>query len=139
MNTRKSINPKLKRLVWITCAGRHFETTCFCCNKNNITVFTGIRKFQTGHIISHKNGGILHLDNLLPICKSCNLNMTGENWGEYTNRQNYKDFSQYPPNLRYYCRYVKGIVWWQSLYRMYQYRSALYKKKVKNSNFTKLI
>jgi 5-methylcytosine-specific restriction endonuclease McrA len=36
-----------------------------------------------GHIISEFNGGELKLDNLMPICNSCNSSMGTKNMNEY--------------------------------------------------------
>ena len=44
---------------------------CFCCNIHTISQ----QNFETGHIISKKNGGCNNLINLLPICSKCNKSM----------------------------------------------------------------
>lgn len=41
--------------------------------------------FQCGHIISEKNGGKVKLNNLRPICQSCNGSMGIRNWTEFDN------------------------------------------------------
>ena len=39
--------------------------------------------FDTGHIISDKNGGDIKLSNLKPICSSCNKSMGSKNWDDF--------------------------------------------------------
>jgi len=39
--------------------------------------------FHCGHIVSHANGGSMHIDNLRPICASCNLSMGTQNMNEF--------------------------------------------------------
>ncbi len=39
--------------------------------------------FVCGHIIAEANGGELKLDNLKPICVSCNSSMGVQNMNEY--------------------------------------------------------
>ena len=39
--------------------------------------------FQCGHIISEKHNGKLELNNLRPICSSCNGSMGIQNWNKF--------------------------------------------------------
>jgi 5-methylcytosine-specific restriction endonuclease McrA len=71
--TEKATIPKaLREQVWITHAGRRFETKClipWC--KNIMTVFD----FHVGHDIPESRGGATEIANLKPICARCNLSM----------------------------------------------------------------
>jgi 5-methylcytosine-specific restriction endonuclease McrA len=93
---------------------------CFCCRKNVIYLCSGVHNtWQAGHIISHNNGGLAEINNLHPICKQCNNAMNDENWDDYVDR--HKDLNHsWDWNIEnYYKKYQKGIIWWQSLYRMH--------------------
>ena len=117
---RKSISSYLKRDVWFKYIGNRAKSKCFCCKKNEIFFCSGLEKtWQAGHIISHNNGGLAEINNLHPICKHCNKNMNDENWDDYVNR--HKDLNHsWDWNIEnYYKKYEKGIIWWQSLYRMH--------------------
>lgn len=66
----------LKANVWNYYIGREKGMSkCFCC------VLRDIEKdsFDCGHVISEKNGGQLTLENLRPICGSCNSSMESMN------------------------------------------------------------
>jgi hypothetical protein len=114
---RRSIGGKLRKDVWDTYIGPHTQSICFCCNHKLITPFTRCNTFHAGHIISHYNGGAICLDNLLPICSDCNMNMNSENWDDYTERNGFplRRCGKDPPIKKY----IKGIVWIQSLVRMW--------------------
>ena len=58
-------------------------------NSINSKTFTG------GHIISEKNGGFITVDNILPICNSCNSSMGSTNMDIYIQKyykENYNNF-----------------------------------------------
>jgi 5-methylcytosine-specific restriction endonuclease McrA len=66
----------MKRLVWNTYIGEEIgKIKCMCCKLSDITQLT----FDCGHIISESTGGELSIDNLIPICHSCNLSMGSQN------------------------------------------------------------
>lgn len=44
---------------------------CLCCKKNHITQ----HQFICGHVVSHAQGGEIDIDNLRPICSTCNRDM----------------------------------------------------------------
>ena len=62
----------LRQQVWIQNCGKKFEKECYIhwC-KNKINVFN----FHCGHNIPESKGGKMNIDNLKPICASCNLSM----------------------------------------------------------------
>lgn len=69
---KKNIPIALRREVWIKNNGKVFNAKCKVswCN-NEITPFN----FECGHNIPESKGGKTNLDNLLPICSSCNKSM----------------------------------------------------------------
>jgi len=72
---RKSIPKSLKILVWDKNIGKEKGIgNCHVC-KSEIDS----KAFECGHIISVKEGGATNIENLLPICSSCNKSMGIEN------------------------------------------------------------
>jgi hypothetical protein len=61
---------------------------CFCCEDIEITQIT----FECGHIISEFHGGETNVDNLLPICSTCNNSMGTENF--YVFKEKLKKFAK---------------------------------------------
>ena len=77
---KKSIPLSLKRNVWNKHVGEAIgKTLCLCCKLTEITQLN----FSCGHIISEFNGGKLKLDNLKPICISCNSSMSIKNMDDF--------------------------------------------------------
>ena len=62
----------VREQVWLMYIGKKFENKCYVtwCN-NNINVFN----FHVGHNIPKSKGGSMKIENLRPICSSCNLSM----------------------------------------------------------------
>lgn len=72
---RKSIPKSLRNKVWNTTIGRRRGVgPCFCCQGE-----IDSKTFECGHIIAVKDGGRNTLDNLKPICSSCNRSMGVQN------------------------------------------------------------
>ena len=70
----------LRNLVWKQYASdTYLSTNCFCCRKNIIS----IDNFICGHIVSRYDGGTIDLDNLRPVCNSCNVSMGTCNMFEF--------------------------------------------------------
>ncbi len=69
---KDNIPKRIKELVWITYNGELFSKKCFVSWCNNIT---NVFNFHTGHDIPNSKGGTLDIENLKPICSSCNLSM----------------------------------------------------------------
>lgn len=70
--TKKAIPSALRQQVWLKRVGRKFASRCvtkWC--RNEITVFN----FETGHNVPESKGGRTEIDNLYPICSSCNKSM----------------------------------------------------------------
>ena len=70
---RKNLPRAVREQVWLKDMGKEYEGKCKIdwCN-NEITVFN----FQVGHNIPVSKGGNNKLNNLKPICSSCNLSMS---------------------------------------------------------------
>ena len=89
---KKSIPLPLKRQVWNTYIGEEIgKAKCLCCKLTDITQlsFSCGREYKVfsnlceGHIIPESKGGKLILDNLKPICQSCNSSMGTNNMHDY--------------------------------------------------------
>ena len=80
---KKPIPLTLKRKVWAQRIGEDIgKTKCLCCRLTDITQLS----FHCGHIISEVNGGEIKLDNLRPICQSCNSSMGIVNMDEFMSK-----------------------------------------------------
>ena len=76
---RKSIPKTLRNKVWDTTIGKEKGVgDCFVCNTN-----IDSKNFECGHIISVKEGGETTLENLKPICGTCNKSMGIQNLIEF--------------------------------------------------------
>jgi hypothetical protein len=51
------------------------KTKCMCCGINNIKM----NDFHCSHVIAEANGGLTSVENLRPVCASCNLSMGTKN------------------------------------------------------------
>lgn len=72
----KKVIPKiLKAEIWKKYIGNTVESVCYCCNIQTISNTS----FHAGHIISEVMGGDISLQNLRPICQSCNSSMGTQN------------------------------------------------------------
>lgn len=69
---KETIPKRIREMVWTTYNSTVFESKCYidwCDNKVNVF------NFQVGHDIPESKGGTLDINNLKPICGSCNLSM----------------------------------------------------------------
>ena len=70
--SKRSIPLALRKLVWNTYIGKHKGTAkCQCCNHEEIQQLG----FHAGHVIPFSRGGTTSIENLRPICESCNKSM----------------------------------------------------------------
>jgi hypothetical protein len=77
---KQKIPATIKRLVWNTYIGENIgKSKCLCCNLTDISQLN----FSCGHIISEYYGGKISIDNLKPICLSCNLSMGTRNMNDF--------------------------------------------------------
>lgn len=69
---RQKIPAALRQAVWLKHNGPVFYAKCKVswCN-TQISVFN----YEAGHDIAHSKGGPANIDNLMPICSSCNRSM----------------------------------------------------------------
>jgi hypothetical protein len=75
-DTKKPSKNKIPKVIknnsWDKYIGKNIgEAYCICCNETKIDS----KNFIAGHIISEKNNGLINIDNILPICNSCNSSM----------------------------------------------------------------
>ena len=102
---KANISKSLSDSVWVKYMGQDSARAyCLICNNNIISRFSGNNKFHCGHIQSEANGGTIHIDNLLPICSTCNSSMGTTHMDEYIKSQfpnnwnNYKNRKYKIPN-----------------------------------------
>ena len=108
---KKAIPKALREQVWISQAGKVFETKCkivWC--ENRINAFD----FQCGHNIPESKGGKTTIQNLIPICGRCNISMGDRYSIDEWNRKfsvpapaPSHSASSRPPFSRYFCLKVK--------------------------------
>lgn len=71
--------------LWSSHYGKSMEAVCKLCEMNTISV----SQFDAGHVLSRKDGGSNMLENLVPICRACNLAMSTENMLDFALRINH--------------------------------------------------
>jgi hypothetical protein len=76
---KEKIPVSVKNTLWSQHFPNVLEGKCKCCQTEVISR----NNFDCGHIISEKEGGKIHLDNLKPICRSCNSSMGTQNMTDY--------------------------------------------------------
>jgi 5-methylcytosine-specific restriction endonuclease McrA len=83
---KEHIPHKVKTDVWDVYIGSHIaEHKCICCKRTTIRQ----RDFQVGHVISEAKGGTLEINNLRPICGTCNRSMGTRNMVDYVKMYGY--------------------------------------------------
>ncbi len=83
---KQTIPKSVKTHVWDLYIGKHInEHRCLCCKKSYIQ----ITNFDTGHVLSEKDGGTHEISNLRPICAVCNHSMGSENMIDFVKRYGY--------------------------------------------------
>jgi hypothetical protein len=87
-NKRKKIPQKIRMLVWREYIGNSMDGKCWTC-KDKMT----IESWHAGHIIPTCKGGKNTVDNLRPICQSCNLSMGSQNMNDFINEFGLQDSS----------------------------------------------
>ncbi len=81
-SNRKNIPAILKSNAWDLYIGSSIgEAKCFCCRK--IQIKQSI--FECGHVISRKDNGPDIIENLRPICSTCNKSMGTQNMYDFIN------------------------------------------------------
>jgi hypothetical protein len=82
---RKTIPKALRNKVWTEYNGETYKGQCFCCSRE-----IDNQNFECGHVDSVDKGGLNTLDNLRPICKSCNTSMKTENMFEFMDKYGFR-------------------------------------------------
>lgn len=77
---RKALPPQLKQAVWEKYIGQTIHDYCFVCERAEISFGTNV---EYGHVIAVANGGGDSIENLRPICSSCNKSMGTQNMMTY--------------------------------------------------------
>lgn len=86
---KKNIKLSLKRQVWCKYVGREKGMTkCMCCKIIDIDKDS----FVCGHIIAESKGGETVVNNLKPICSSCNSSMGNENMDDFIEKYKLNEF-----------------------------------------------
>jgi hypothetical protein len=131
---KKKVSPEIRFKLWEKYVGDTLMGDCFCCYKNKITPVTNYMTFQAGHIKSEFNGGIISLDNMLPICKGCNVRMHTANWDDYVEKRGLRP-RLYGGNipLTTIKRIIKIQSWWHNLINKYKMIKSKRPKKHKKS------
>ena len=86
--TRESIPRSIRDKVWKSEFGTNEQGMCPIPHCETVLEWKKKDSWHAGHKKSHMNGGELKLENLRPICWSCNLDMGGTNWDDYVARIN---------------------------------------------------
>jgi hypothetical protein len=77
---KATIPKKIREDAWNTHVGMNKKSAlCICCRTSEIDVFN----FHAGHVKSEANGGVVNVDNIRPVCSSCNQSMGTMNMDEY--------------------------------------------------------
>ena len=77
---KKSVPKIIKDLTWQKWIGDDIaKAKCLCCGVNDIKM----NSFHCGHIIAEADGGPTTVDNLRPVCATCNLSMRTRNMLEF--------------------------------------------------------
>ena len=73
---KQAIPKNVRMIVWNHYIGEDIiKHRCLCCKK----VLISNTSFEVGHVLSEKNNGSHEINNLRPICFSCNHSMGAEN------------------------------------------------------------
>lgn len=76
---RKSIPKAVKDKVWDTYVGiKRGVGPCYCCSG-----VIDSKNFDCGHIVAAANGGENIVENLRPLCSTCNKSMGKQNMEEF--------------------------------------------------------
>jgi len=77
---KQSIPKNVRMIIWNHYIGEDIiKHKCLCCKKVTISN----TNFEVGHVLSEKNGGTHEINNLRPICFSCNHSMGPENMVDF--------------------------------------------------------
>ncbi len=78
--TKAKIPQAVRTACWDKWIGREKGVAkCLCCNINEISQ----SNFACGHVVSDHNGGEITVENLKPVCTSCNSSMGTKNMDQF--------------------------------------------------------
>ena len=80
---KQTIPHALRWQVWLNYAGEHFQAKCstpWC--RNIMRAYD----FQAGHILAEASGGPTTVENLIPICATCNHSMGTMHFADWAAR-----------------------------------------------------
>jgi len=84
---KDTIPHALRAAVWDKYVGEDIGSTlCFCCSITKITQM----KFECGHIQAESCGGATDVNNLLPICSTCNKSMGTKHLYDFMDKCGFK-------------------------------------------------
>jgi hypothetical protein len=97
---KTNIPAALRRTVWNTYIGEDIGSTkCYVGCKTKITQLT----FECGHIEAESKGGLTTVDNLRPICSSCNRSIGTRNMHDFMRTFGFKSEINNNINTEYVC------------------------------------
>lgn len=76
---KKSIPKAVRKSSWLTYMGKVYEAPCYCCK----TTLIACDSFHAGHMVAEKNGGLPTVENIRPVCSTCNLSMGTQNMHDF--------------------------------------------------------
>lgn len=82
---RKAIPKRIKEAVWYKYNKNQPIGQCYCCGKQIDKL-----NYHNAHVISHKNGGSITIENLRPTCMNCNLSCGKQNLYDFIKKNNLK-------------------------------------------------
>lgn len=86
---RKNIPKSVKKDLWVRNFGKKYKGNCFVCSK-----IIDTHNFEAGHIKSVFKGGSDNINNLKPICMSCNRSMSSMNLYDFKNKYYKKELKK---------------------------------------------
>lgn len=76
---RKTIPKAVKDKVWDTYIGKHNGTgQCYCCRTS-----IDSKSFDCGHVVAAALGGENVVENMRPVCSTCNKSMGTQNMEDF--------------------------------------------------------
>jgi 5-methylcytosine-specific restriction endonuclease McrA len=75
---KKSIPKTIRNQVWRRFCGNQLDAKCFCCDQS-----LAYESWEAGHVVSEAKGGTTNVENLRPICLSCNRSMGKKHMFEF--------------------------------------------------------
>lgn len=78
---KETVSQHVKEEVWRL----YGAEVCWCCQHEKISV----NNKHFGHIVSERNGGKADVENLRPVCPSCNLRMGTSNMYDFMSKEGY--------------------------------------------------